>query len=420
MGCTGDANGEAESSTSNITAHALPLAPELPDHCQDAEIVRIDRPVDKDAPSRGTYSYAFRYKAPATPGAPVVVYLPGGPGSSSTQTTLEHIPDGWGYLLTDPRGVGCNTLASVPPEAISSEFFKTEEIAEDVIAAIRDRQLDNYIVYGLSYGTLLGTTVAHEIEAQSVTPPKAVVLEGVLGRAFGADFVGQEYITQWDRVRTVLPADVLEELDTKESPYGISPRTWSVALMALLPMSPRDAASFVASLSTTLGSTEEEREAARQTIVDIGASQDDHAQPGAIELYRQVACREIMDTVPASDLDVVFQHGKLVRNVAEEGSKCRGLHVTAPYDAARLQFSAKLYDFIGQHDVATPAWQGNYHFDTHEGHAVRVTTLGGGHNPLQYNQASCAQDLMKSIATGGEDFAAVVATCPVPTEVDTH
>jgi hypothetical protein len=72
--------------------------------------------------------------------------------------------------------------------SLSGRLFSTREIAGDTIAAIADRRLTHYILFGISYRTALGTTVAHEIEARGLPPPDAVVLEGVLGRAFGADF----------------------------------------------------------------------------------------------------------------------------------------------------------------------------------------------------------------------------------------
>jgi hypothetical protein len=147
-------------------------------------------------------------------------------------------------------------------------------------------------------------------------------------------------------------------------------------------------------------------------------SSDQGPGPDATELYRQVACREIMDTVPANDLDVVFSAGALVRNSAQEGTKCRDLHVTTPYDSAALQFETQLYLFVGDSDTATPQWQGAYHYDHHTGHATRVTTRNGGHNSLELNQIDCAPQLMASIAAGAADLQTVAAGCPMQTTID--
>src|SRR5262249_55735615 len=104
----------------------LALAPKLPAQCTGPEVFRIERPIAASDPSRGTFSYGYRFKAPSAAGAPVLVYLPGGPGMTSTDTVPEFLPKGWGYLLTDPRGTGCNTLAQVPDPSVSPLFFRTE------------------------------------------------------------------------------------------------------------------------------------------------------------------------------------------------------------------------------------------------------------------------------------------------------
>lgn len=389
------------------------LAKTLPEQCAGPEIHRVERRVGSGFDAK-RFSYGYRFKAPTVKGAPVLVYLPGGPGSASSEHPPAFLPEGWGYLLTDPRGVGCNTLAAVPGAHDASVFFRTEEIAADVVAAVRAEKLEDYIVYGLSYGTLLGTVVAHDLEQQKLPVPRALVLEGVLGKSFAETFVGAEYIHQWDRVRGVLPADVLTELDTKAAPYGITAEGWSRALTNFMPRGAVETANTVAALSTTQSA---ELQATAKSIFTELAEAHPHTDPGAVELYREVACREIADTVPASDLDVVFAGGKLVRNMAEDGTKCGALHLTAPFDSARYPSSAKVYYFVGADDVATPAWQGQYHFEHHDGHAVLVVTKGAGHNSLQYNQQACASKVMTSVAAGGADLESVLGACPLPVTV---
>jgi len=208
---------------------------------------------------------------------------------------------------------------------------------------------------------------------------------------------------------------VITELDTAAAPYGISVEGWSKILTAVMPEGPGPAAELLYGLSTTQAA-----DVQSQTLDALSAvaNSDELRAPGEVELYRQVACREIMDTVPASDLDVVFAGGELVRNSAEEGTKCRELHVTTPYDSAQLQFTAPVFLFVGDSDVATPAWQGAYHFDHHAGPAVRVVTKNGGHNSLEFNQVDCAPAVMASIAAGGADLEAVAAGCPMQTTID--
>src|SRR6185295_9459536 len=102
----------------------------------------------------------------------------------------------------------------------------------------------------------------------------AVVLEGVIGKAFGntdTDFAGENYIAQFERIRTVLPADVLTELDTAEKPFGLTPEEITRSMMGLMPASIGTAATQLYSLSKTAeGVTDEARQQAFQTLKTMG------------------------------------------------------------------------------------------------------------------------------------------------------
>jgi surfactin synthase thioesterase subunit len=56
-----------------------------------------------------------------------------------------------------------------------------------VLAIVEELRLDDYMLYGISYGTLLATLVASRAEERGLPLPKAIVLEGVLGMAFDAE-----------------------------------------------------------------------------------------------------------------------------------------------------------------------------------------------------------------------------------------
>jgi hypothetical protein len=140
--------------------------------------------------------------------------------------------------------------------------------------------------------------------------------------------------------------------------------------------------------------------------------------PEEIALYKGITCREISDTVPKSNLDVVFKNGKLIRNSSEEGTMCLDLKLNNPFDSAKFQFNSKVYYFIGEDDVATPKWQGEYHFQNHRGSAVKIVTLGGGHNSLTADQEGCAPDVMNSIADGGSNLAQILSSCPKQVQLE--
>jgi pimeloyl-ACP methyl ester carboxylesterase len=365
-------------------------------------------------PWLGRFAYSFRYKAPTQAGAPVLVNLPGGPGETSMGGPPDFLPAGWGYLLTDPRGVGCNRLAQLPSGSRATAFYQTKELAADVVAAIRTlEEGQSYVLFGASYGSVLGQTVATLLDQEQLAAPQAVVLEGVMGRAYLPEYVGAGYIEQWERLRPALPDDVRGELDGNPAPYGLDVTTWSRALAALLRASP---AATLQALSALASSDPDARGQAREVVRQAGSEQRE--TPEQRELHRQISCREIVDTTPDNGLDVMFANGHLVRNQAQEGSLCRHLRVTAPFDALATQFPARVYYFVGEDDVATPPWQSAYAHDNNEDNSTRVLVKTAGHSSLSVSQRACAPALLTSMAASGAHFAQLLSTCPLAAEVD--
>jgi hypothetical protein len=71
---------------------------------------------------------------------------------------------------------------------------------------------------------------------------------------------------------------------------------------------------------------------------------------------------------------------------------------------------------LGDHDSATPVWQGKLHFDTlATADRVEVVVKGGAHLPLMRHLGQCAPALVAKIAKG-EPFADELAACNVPVE----
>jgi pimeloyl-ACP methyl ester carboxylesterase len=114
-----------------------------------------------------------------------LVVLPGGP-----EATLEkNIKDGFRRwpsempkFVMDYRGFGVN--APVDMKIFESEGFKdfnTTTIAKDIILVLKAEGIENYIVFGRSFGTLIGTKVGAMAENMGLKKPRAVVLEGSLG-----------------------------------------------------------------------------------------------------------------------------------------------------------------------------------------------------------------------------------------------
>lgn len=117
-------------------------------------------PKEHDNPSAGTFPYRYELSfVNKDPEATTAVYLPGGPGGGSIGETArfqENFPT-MNLVLIDPRGVGCNFQG---PDGFKLRQLSTEEHARDVLDVIKQLKLKNFIIYGISYGTVVGTKVA--------------------------------------------------------------------------------------------------------------------------------------------------------------------------------------------------------------------------------------------------------------------
>lgn len=381
--------------------------------CQANDIVDLEVPLGDG--SNNSFRYRFRYRKPSAPEMPTIVQIPGGPGSASIgNDTSSWVPEEYGLLQTDPRGVGCNRVMVSNPE----ELFQSEIFAGDIVTAIDYLELDNYLVFGHSYGTLLGSRVAHEIEARGIDGPVAVILSGVLGRAFGdEEHPGQSGIDLWERLQIQLPSDVLETLSGPR-PLGLSPEEWGAFFMGLLPSGLKDgkhpvvitllemSEEFAAENGTTV---EEGKEGIVEFVLLVADSfqeftdSTNHMQP-------YVSCREITTKTPADNVDAIFVDGALVPN--PDTGLCSGLSLSNPFDIVDFSYSAPTFYFIGENDSATPTWQGQYHFDNNsKSPRTMLMVPEGGHSPLRGDLDLCSLDLIVAIAEGTTDIEEALFLC---------
>jgi len=363
-----------------------------PSHCKVPTIQEIKVPLFPDRTQTKHASYLFDYHPPTSSTFPTVIYILGGPGQSaiSSGVGFYSAPDEFGSVLIDPRGVGCNESRDFQNDSsISSEF-----VADDIVEVIRSLQLSNYIIYGISYGTAVGTIVASKVESVGLPKPSALVFDGVLGRAFENEETFMEYSRRWDSVRKVLPAGIQNKLDNNgDLPFGFSKEQWgtwlansllSQGINALVSTSIYDV--LVAGLSDQASA--EDQESLRLAV--LGASNDLSGSLGVNKrFYEQIGCSEIFSAFHA---DPILSDGALDFNISKQ---CK---LTQPFDSARWAFTSPVYYFSGEMDVATPLWQAEYHL-LHHSMAPRwwIRIPDGGHGSIPGRLMSCAKIIWTSI-----------------------
>ena len=391
---------------------------ERDDSCATSQIHSIDVPVRYDERGSPTVAYKYRYIPARTNSqrAPTIIVLPGGPGQAGIPTPegafpLGAIPAGYSRIYTDPRGAGCNARVA----ETDSTALRTDFLARDVLAIVRTRKLTNYIVYGASYGTVLATTTAHLIEREGLPKPAAVVLEGVVGRAFPnfASYMRQ-FTDEWDRVRSGLPGAWPARIARTPPPMGYSAEAWGSFIFATIILGdiPDEPVSgpYVHYLLGVLDRMAAAK--ARGTALsarDSGAMRYINSRMavfGSGVLFRAIGCTELWGD---------WRTGRVLRGgrlYASGDNVCTTRGKTRAFDARAHPITAPIYYFQGPYDPASGLAGARYHFDVQtKARRTFVLVDGASHAPLTSGLKSCAPGIWARIVAARSLDSAVFASC---------
>lgn len=433
VACGGDDGNEPTTDTTDTTATdttttdttttntpslslARPPAPAAGSVCatDPAGVMTIERPMLPGAGSP-TFGYSFKLHPGTDPDAPTVIFLPGGPGETSIQAERDaaYVPLTYPLITTDLRGTGCNAPVSV--DHYPDDFYRSTAFADDVVAIVEELALDDYVLYGLSYGTLLATVVAHRLEQRGLPLPRALVLEGVLGEAFDADRPRDDIAFQerWRAVRDSLDDDIRSQLMSEPLPLGLNAEQWGTSISRALsvgasPLSEGNDYLFALLQVLAPGSGEAERAAVRSTLESFAASPIDAMSE---RLHHVVTCRELAEDDYES---MTLQAGELVTTTYD----CTDVALSEPFRASDWPVRVPIYYFSGTEDPNTPPWQALAHFEAQVTAARQLIQVeGGGHNPLLFNLGECAAPLWGAM-TSGADLEGALANCSWPLRLE--
>jgi pimeloyl-ACP methyl ester carboxylesterase len=205
------------------------------DYCKTENgVSKVNVPLYPGKSGSPTFPFSYKFFQSGDPKSPTVIVLPGGPGDTLLDPKVHSptesfpygaIPTTFNIIYTEPRGLGCNQLAQgdFPADAFASAYS-----AADVVAIIRDRKLDNYFLYGASFGTVVATYVADQVNSAGVNKPRAVVLEGTFGHGVQGKFdeyVG-EFTAQWESTKANFSAPLKKLFESDPLPLGFSGEAW--------------------------------------------------------------------------------------------------------------------------------------------------------------------------------------------------
>jgi len=389
------------------------------DPCKNKSVRRFTAPIFPEKTNSPSFSFAVKIHQRSTvPNAPTVVLIPGGPGETSMDSDGSEFPSFLNVVYTDPRGLGCNKFPSnLTP---NSDFFSTSQLASDILLAIRGLGLKNYILYGVSYGTSLATTVAYRAEMGEAPVPSAIVLSGTIGKAsrIGEDLKG--FNVQWDKIRSNLSPDILSKLDTLNEAntlldYGS--KDWGKLIFYGLYTGniPGQGIPLVNWLRGLSDSATEKEYTQLKSAIAMFKKISDKKDGDLIRsmLHDKISCTELSPDV-SDGIELV---GGQLAGYGSNG--CPGYSIlSSPFDSAKLPLHSTIIYIEGDSDPATPIWQSLYHFNSEsQSNRFFISIKEGGHFSWNINLAECKEEIWREVAQQTFRIPEALKKCSAPVNI---
>lgn len=147
----------------------------------------IEVPVDYNNPDKGTIEIYTWTNKPFNPNVKSFIYLNGGPGGNSHGNSnflktpenifpgLQSNHDNWNEIHFDQRGLGCSAPRTFK-EYKNQELYSSINTALDMESIRKSYQIQEWTVFGISYGTVPATIYASKFPLSTT----ALVVEGII------------------------------------------------------------------------------------------------------------------------------------------------------------------------------------------------------------------------------------------------
>lgn len=344
----------------------------------------------------------YEKRAGKDPRAPTVIYLPGGPGGSSIGDEGDAF-DGQNAILTDPRGTGCNFGNQ---DDFRWSDVSTDEAATDVVEIVKKENLKSFVIYGLSYGTVLGTVVTAKLEAAGLSP-QVVILDGILGRSLGqwSSYVGN-FVNIANTFLDKYPSEAQMFMGSS-FPLDLSREFWASELSGVGNSWNNSLHQLQVLQNPNLPEYQMTTDQFRQAAESFSHGPVDMSHFAGFFVLQSVICSEISKDYFGAQWPVTITNDRLIlTNQATDLCPAMPLPYS-PYESAKYQIQAPIIYFQGETDPQTPMATAKHHYDGQKSSTKKVfiTVAKAGHAPLGGpDLVQCSSAIWGEILKGGFDF----------------
>lgn len=379
--------------------------------------------------SRKPRSYVYEIRR-AKNNAPTVIEIPGGPGDGligdmDNIPGSSLVPDDFGIVAIDPRGVGKNNFG-LDQDGMK---YSTQAIVSDILQIIKSEGFTNYLIHGQSYGTVVATELGAELSKQNNIPkPKGIVLSGVLSKVI-ADPT-KSYSEQLQRITSQLSLEQQALLRTNlksilAENFKNNRKAFVEAIFGGLVLTAESDIGFGSNSPNfkkfieMLASEKIDQSNAVYSAIQFEASN----VPAVIlprtimkrsgTMSEEIHCTEL--GTYSEDADVNFDFDKFSFSIRGSDCQAKGYKLVHPYNSKNFQiFNIPIYYFQGDLDPATPEASAFEHFQAQLNAPKLFVEIKGLAHLSLIGLKKCENGLWESLLAGPASTASLLNRCSDP------
>lgn len=367
------------------------------------------------------YQYEIRR---AHPDQPTIIAIPGGPGQGligSLRMVIagDYIPDDYGIILIDPRGVGKNDFGPDP----SGLVYSTRQVVDDIFSIIRAEKLENYFIHGQSYGTVVTTVLASRLSQSHLPRPKGIVLSGVVSTFFENPLLG--YNQQLKRLFSMYTRpeqdSIKQSLNILKEDFGDNEKVFANLFIYLLTPNTehrssdgRNSINMKSFFDILAKGSFDASNQAMQFFEETARTVGKKKLPQSIErknlMPEVIKCRELTRNDEMYDLKFNFEKFEIISNVSD--CTIKGYKLDRPYFSHSYQVEGiPLFYIQGLIDPATPMSGAKRHYDSQKNQdKIFVQVTQYAHTGLT-GLWPCQKDLWAAFSGGPSLFKRHMEIC---------